>query len=148
MKTRLLMITTIIVGLSVLISFFIISGFSYETNPRGNIESINNRESLKEVVWANTACSVHWRVNLYEMWDNSTYDFKNDPVFQECLQWLEFEEYANTRYHTNLDQIKAILEYCIDSKDLVGTEELSYSNNTHYIDTVNCEWQALTTIRK
>ena len=38
-------------------------------------------------------------------------------------------------------QLEAILEHCIDSKDLVDTVGLSYYNNTHSIDTVTCEWQ-------
>lgn len=42
-------------------------------------------------------------------------------------------------------QLKAILEYCIDSKVLVGTVGLSYYNETHSIDTITCEWHGFTT---
>lgn len=36
-----------------------------------------------------------------------------------------------------------VREHVIDSKDLVDTIGLSYSNDTHYIDTTRCEWQEL-----
>ena len=147
MKTRLWMTSAIVVGLSVLISFFLISGYFDAKIPESSTESIDDRESLKEVVNSNTACSIHWRTNLWKMWDNNTYDYKNDPIFQECFQWLEFEKYANTRYHTKPEQLDAILEYCIDSKDFGDTKGLSYSNETHYIDTINCEWQDLGMIK-
>ncbi|MGY5147907.1 MAG: hypothetical protein ACW9W4_07910 [Candidatus Nitrosopumilus sp. bin_7KS] len=42
--------------------------------------------------------------------------------------------------HTTV-QLKAVLEYCIDSKDLVEMVGLSYYNETHFIDTITCEWQ-------
>ena len=74
---------------------------------------------------------------------NRTYDYKNDPIFQECSWVLELEKTTNTSYDPNPEQLKAILEYCIDSKDLVYTIGLSYSNDTFYIDTVNCKWQEL-----
>ncbi len=82
------------------------------------------------------------------MWENKTHDYKNDPIFQECSQWLEFEKYANTDYDSSSKQLESILEYCVDSKDFVDTKRLSYSNDTHYVDTVNCEWQALEMIKK
>ena len=107
----------------------------------------DDREYLKEVVYASNACSVHWRTNLFDMWENKTHDYKNDPIFQECSQWLEFENYANTVYDPNLKQLGDILERCIDSKDPIDTKGLSYSNDTHYIDTVNCEWQKLEMIK-
>lgn len=140
MKTRLLLILVIIIGFSALLSLFLIEIPSESS-------MYDDRESLKEVVYSNTICSKYYRLELFDMWDNRTHDYKNDPIFQECSHVLEFEKYANTTYDPNPEQLKAILEHCIDSKDLVDTEGLSYSNNTHYIDTVNCEWQGLEMIK-
>ena len=147
MKIRFLMICVLVVGLSVVISLFMISGSLDEKIPKEDTESIDDRESLKEVVYANTICSNFWRTDLFEMWDDKTYDYKNDPIFQECLQVLEFEKYANTSYNPNPEQLKTILDYCVDSKELVDSKDLSYSNETHYIDTVSCEWQDLDLIK-
>lgn len=136
MKTRLLLILVILIGFSALLSLFLIEIPSESS-------MYDDRESLEDVVNSNTVCSIHYRTELWDMWDNKTYDYKNDPIFQECSQVLEFEKNTNTSYDPNPEQLKAILEYCIDSKDLVDTIGLSYSNDTHYIDTINCEWQEL-----
>lgn len=133
---RFLLILTVIVGFSALLLLFLVQ------NPSVSNVS-DDREDLKEVVYSSTVCSNHWRVELFEMWDNKTHDYTNDPIYQECSEWLEFEKYANTSYDPSPVQLEAILEHCIDSKDLVETKGLSYSNDTHYIDTVNCQWQAL-----
>lgn len=130
MKTRLLIIIVIVLSSIFLIGMQI--NHSLE-NP--------TREDLKEVVHASNSCSQYWRGELFEMWGNKTHDYKNDPIFQECLEWLEFEKYTNTSYGSDRKQLKNILEHCIDSKDLIETKGLSYSNDTHYIDTVSCEWK-------
>ena len=136
-----------VIGLSVLVSLFMISGFFDEKIPRETTESIDDRESLEEVVNSNNICSKYYRSKLWGMLENKTYDYKNDPIFQECFQVLELEKYANTSYDPNPEQLKTILEYCIDSKDLEDANDLSYSNETHYIDTVRCEWQNLDMIK-
>lgn len=38
------------------------------------------------------------------------------------------------------EHLKGILEHCFGSKVFVGTVSLSYYNDTHTIDTVNCKW--------
>lgn len=40
------------------------------------------------------------------------------------------------------EHLKRILEHCFGSKVFVGTVNLSYYNDTHSIDTVNCKWVA------
>ena len=49
-------------------------------------------------------------------------------------------QYFTTIYKSSDKQLEIILEYCIDSKDLIDTVGLSYYNDTHSIDTVNCKW--------
>ena len=137
MKTRSLMYFVLIVSSSVLVSLFIISDISYETHSK------DSRDDLEKVVNSNTVCSIHYRTELWDMSSNKTYDYKNDPIFQECSWVLELEKNTNTDYDPNPNQLEAILEHCIDSKDLVDTIGLSYSNDTHYIDTTSCEWQKL-----
>ena len=56
-----------------------------------SVSSANDRESLKEVVYSNTDCARYWRVELLDMWNNQTYDYKNDPIFQECYEALQNE---------------------------------------------------------
>lgn len=141
MNTIFLIILAILVCFSVLLLLFL-----FEKPSESNIS--DDRKDLKEVVYASNLCSIYWRGELFEMWDNKTHDYKNDPIYKECFEWLEFEKYANTAYDPSPVQLDAILEHCIDSKDLVETTGLSYSNDTHYIDTINCEWQALEMIRK
>ena len=51
------------------------------------------------------------------------------------------DDQKTTAYDSSIEQLEAILEYCIDSKDLVDTIGLAYHNNTHSIDTVTCKWQ-------
>lgn len=130
-----------IVGVSALLLLFL-----FENPSESNMN--DDREGLKEVMYASNLCSTYWRGELFEMWDNKTHDYKNDPIYQECSEWLEFEKYTNTAYDPSSVQLDAILEHCIDSKDLVETIGLSYSNDTHYIDTVNCKWQEIELIRK
>ena len=127
-------------------AFYFIQETSFEFQSKPTPQ--DNRESLKEVVDSNNVCSIRWRSELWDMWENKTHDYKNDPIFQECSQVIEIEKYANTPYDPNPEQLQAISEYCIDSKDLVDTMGLSYSNDTHYIDTVTCEWQELERIIK
>jgi hypothetical protein len=38
------------------------------------------------------------------------------------------------------EQLRTILKHCIDSKIFVGTVSLSYYNDTHKINNVNCKW--------
>ena len=38
--------------------------------------SFPEREDLREVVYASTDCSIFWRVELFSMWKNQTYDYK------------------------------------------------------------------------
>jgi len=56
-----------------------------------------------------------------------------------AMNFLDDEK--TTVSDTSPKQLEAILEYCIDSKVLVDTVGLSYYNNTHFIDTITCEWQ-------
>ena len=65
----------------------------------------DDRDDLKEVVYASTSCSTFWRTNLFDMWENKTHDYKNDLIFQKCSQWLEFEKYANTAYDSSPKQL-------------------------------------------
>ena len=41
------------------------------------------------------------------------------------------------------EHLKGILEHCFGSKVFVGTVGLSYYNDTHSIDTVNCKWKII-----
>ncbi|MCA9820419.1 MAG: hypothetical protein KC440_06665 [Nitrosarchaeum sp.] len=130
----------IVIGFSFL-SFLLV----FEITSDGNIP--DDRESLKEVAYSNNVCIKYYRTEFFDMLDEQNYDYQNDPIFQECYQVMQFEKYANTAYSPDSAQLEAILEYCIDSKDLVGTKGLSYSNSTHYIDTVTCDWQELEMIK-
>lgn len=49
----------------------------------------DNREDLREVAYASTACSIFWRTNLFDMWENETYDYKNDSIYQECREMFD-----------------------------------------------------------
>ena len=84
-KTRLLLTLAIAIGLSIFL-FFI-----FENPSKSDIS--NGREDLKEVVYASNSCSTYWRTDLFEMWNNKTHDYKNNPIFQECSKWLEFEKH-------------------------------------------------------
>lgn len=130
------MIVVTVVGFSALLTLFLM-----ETPSESNMS--DGREDLKEVAYSNTICSNYYITEFFDMLDDQNYDYRNDPIFQECSQVLEFERYADTAYDPNPEQLEAISEYCIDSKDLVDTKGLSYSNDTHYIDTVTCEWKKL-----
>ena len=85
MKSRLWMIIVIGIGLFSFISFLIISEISYEEI------FLDDRESLKEVVYSSTDCARYWRLELFAMWKNQTYDYQKDPIFQECFKALENE---------------------------------------------------------
>ena len=54
-----------------------------------------------------------------------------------------FDDKSNAVSDSTAAQLEAILEHCIDSKDLVDTVGLSYHNGTHSIDTLNCEWKVI-----
>ena len=56
-----------------------------------------------------------------------------------AMNFLDDEK--TTVSDTSPKQLEAIMEYCIDSKVLVDTVGLSYYNDTHFIDTITCEWQ-------
>ena len=83
METKLLMMSTIIFGFSTLVVFVVISEYEYDESP------FDDRKYLKEVVYASTDCSRFWRTNLFEMWDDPGYDYKNDPIFIECSEALK-----------------------------------------------------------
>ena len=51
--------------------------------------ALDPRDDLKEVVYASTICSTFWRTNLFDMWENKTHDYKNDPIYQECREMLD-----------------------------------------------------------
>ena len=53
------------------------------------------------------------------------------------------DDKKTTMFDNTPEQLKAILKHCIDSKDLVDTVGLSYFNDTHFIDTIACEWQRI-----
>lgn len=84
MKTRVLVILVIVTGFSTLSLLFL-----FENPSESNMS--DGREDLKEVVYASTPCSTYWRTNLFDIWENKTHDYKNDPIFQECYQGLEFK---------------------------------------------------------
>ena len=83
MNARLLMMSAIISGFSTLVVFVVISEYEYDESP------FDDRKYLKEVVYASTDCSRFWRTNLFEMWDDPGYDYKNDPIFIECSEALK-----------------------------------------------------------
>lgn len=44
-------------------------------------------EEFKDVYYDNaTGCVKYWRLELTEMENNIFYDYKNDPIYQECLE--------------------------------------------------------------
>ena len=45
------------------------------------------RFDLKEIVYASTTASIFWRGELFEMWNNKTHDYKNDPIFLEAQEF-------------------------------------------------------------
>ncbi len=54
---------------------------------------------------------------------------------------MNFSEDKNITVSDNTpEHLKGILEHCFGSKVFVGTVSLSYYNDTHTIDTVNCKW--------
>jgi len=59
------------------------------------------------------------------------------------LSMIFLDDKKTTVYDNTQEQLEAILEHCIDSKDLVDTIGLSYFNDTHFIDTITCEWQGI-----
>ena len=98
MKTREKMILSLIIILAVSIPTFLIAqNISLELQPE--INSINDREDLKEVVYSNTDCAKYWRGELFEMWDDVEHNYKNDPVFTECLDALTSQKHlANLEF--------------------------------------------------
>lgn len=87
MKTGNKMILSLVVILAVsILIFYFIQEKSFESLPE--IDSINDREDLKEIVHSNTICAKFWRGELFEMWDDINRDYKNDPIFIECLDAL------------------------------------------------------------
>ena len=82
MKTKFLIILTLIIGFSALSLLFIFEEPS-------ELKVSDDRRDLKEVVYASTICSTFWRTNLFDMWENKTHDYKNDPIYQECREMLE-----------------------------------------------------------
>ena len=85
MRSKLLMVSAIVIGFSTLVAFFIISEFTYDESP------FDDRVYLKEVVYASTDCSKFWRSNLFEMLDDPKHDYRNDPIFIECSEALELQ---------------------------------------------------------
>ena len=84
METRLLMMMfTIAISFSTFAVFVVISEYEYDGSP------FDDGKYLKEVVYASTDCSRFWRTNLFEMWDDPGYDYKNDPIFIECSEALK-----------------------------------------------------------
>jgi len=59
------------------------------------------------------------------------------------LSMTFLDDKKTTVYDNTSEQLEAVLEYCIDSKDLVDTIGLSYFNDTHFIDTNTCNWQEI-----
>ncbi len=93
MKTRLL----IIIGICIIVLVFSLVYIPvYLYCPEGlQLDlscSFPEREDLKEVVYSNTDCAKFWRVELFSMWDNQTYDYKNDSIFKECSKALDNEK--------------------------------------------------------
>lgn len=54
-----------------------------------------------------------------------------------------FDDKKTTILDNTPEQLKAVLGHCIDSKDLADVVGLSYYNDTHFIDTITCEWQTI-----
>ena len=106
------MIIVTVVGFSALLSLFLI-----ETPSESNMS--DSREDLKEVAYSNTICSNYYINEFFDMLDDQNCDYKNEPIFQECLLVLNFEKYANITYNPNPEQFDAILNYCVNSKDLI-----------------------------
>lgn len=85
-------------------------------------------EDLKKIVHANTDCSIHWRLELYDMWSNSTYDYQSDPIYQECLKAYEIEEEFE--------------ELCIPRSQGVTMSRFMLNNSNYEMiyDSINCKW--------
>lgn len=133
MKIRFLIFLTIVVGFSALLLLFL---FEDPLEPKVS----DGREDLREVFHSYNFCSKTYRGELSAMIRDKKYDYKNDTIFQECSKVLELERHTGTVYSPNQKQLKSILEYCTNPRDLTDAKGLSYSNHTHYIDTVTCDW--------
>lgn len=133
MKTRVLLALAISIGLSTFLLLFL---FEDPSEPNAS----DDREDLIEVFHSNNFCSKTYRDELSVMIRDKKYEYKNDTIFQECSKVLELEKRTHTVYFPSQKQMKTILEYCTGSRDSIDAKGLSYSNNTHYIDTVTCEW--------
>jgi len=87
----------------------------------------------------------HYMNLPYEWHDSFRFTDTNIVRSAQCaseeLAWLEPCIDVKTVSDNTPEQLEAILEYCIDSKDLIDTIGLSYYNSTHSIDTITCEWQ-------
>ncbi|WP_371503968.1 hypothetical protein [Nitrosopumilus adriaticus] len=88
----------------------------------------------------------------YEWHDSFGFTDTNVVRSAQCaseeLGWLEPCIDVKMVSDNTAEQLEAILEHCIDSKDLVDTIGLSYDNGTHRIDTVNCKWVDIAKIPK
>lgn len=51
-----------------------------------------------------------------------------------------FDSNENMIYDNTPKQLEIILTYCKNPKDLVDTVNFAYSNGTHSINTITCEW--------
>ena len=100
----------------------------------------DSREDLIDVFHSNNLCSKTYRGELSDMMHDKNYDYKNDIIFQECTKVLKLERHSGTVYSPNQKQMETILEYCTDPRDITDAKGLSYSNYTHHINTVTCEW--------
>lgn len=133
MKIRFLLILAMIIGFSALLFLFL---FEESSEP----EISEGREDLKDVYHSNNFRSKTYRGELSAMMSDKEYDYKNDTIFQECFKVMDLERNSGTVYSPNQKQAETIREYCRDVRDLTDTKGLSYSNHTHYINTVTCEW--------
>ena len=133
MKTIFLLMLAIVIGFSAFLLLFL---FVDPSEPKIS----DGREDLREVFHSNSFCSKTYRGEISAMMRDKKYDYKNDTIFQECSKVLELEKHTGTIYTPNQKQMEVILEHCAESKNFTDTKGLSYSNYTHYIDTVTCGW--------
>lgn len=94
----------------------------------------------------------HYMNLPYEWHDSFGFTDTNIVRSTQCaseeLAWLEPCNDVKIVSDNTPEQLEAILEYCIDSKDLVDTVGLSYDNGTHTIDAINCKWADIIQIPK
>ena len=124
--------------------------FQTETN------LVGERESLKEVVYSQTSCAVHWRSELFDMWDDINHDYKNDPIYIECLdalisqkslERLEFDKWsgAGDIHYERVDNEK---KYWATLKDIKLNDDdsiqVEFSGNGFTTSSVNTELPEVT----